>query len=128
MAIRVSQRDILDLALECGIQDYPHWASSDRRITAGDIDAALRADHLMAPDDDRDPNMAMSAEQHAARVAWLIRHGELDRTTITLRGGRIVDGNHRFAACLHAGIEWINCVTMDAPAHSELTQAEPVAA
>ncbi|MDA0340061.1 MAG: hypothetical protein O3B74_00515 [Proteobacteria bacterium] len=116
MAIRVSQRDILDLALECGIQDYPFWESSDRRITSADIDAALESGRLMAPDDARDPNLRMTAEQHAARVAWLIRHAELERTTITIRDRSIVDGNHRFAACLHAGIEWINCVFMDAPA------------
>lgn len=116
MAIRVSQRDILELALECGIQDYPHWGHCERRLTAGDIDAALDAGDFMAPDDNRDPNTPMTAEQHAARVAWLIRHGDLERTTITLRGGRIVDGNHRFAACLHAGVEWINCVAMDAGA------------
>lgn len=123
MAIRVFERDILDLALECGIQDYPHWASSDRRLTAGDIDAALRSGDMMAPDDSRDPNLPMSAEQHAARVAWLITHGDLDRVSITVRNGRIVDGNHRFAACLHAGIEWVKCVVMDAPA-----ELEPLAA
>jgi hypothetical protein len=123
MAIQFRQRDILDLALECGIQDYPHWASSDRRITCGDIDAALKADYLMAPDDDRDPNVAMTAEQHAARVAWLVRHGDLERVTITLRDNQIVDGNHRFAACLHAGVEWINCVVMDAPARQEAIAA-----
>jgi hypothetical protein len=33
MSIRVCQRDILDLALDCGIQDYPLWLSSDRRVT-----------------------------------------------------------------------------------------------
>lgn len=123
MAIRVQQRDILDLALECGIQDYPHWARSDRRLTSSDIETALTADQMMAPDDTRDPNLAMTAEQHAARVAWLIRHGDLERATITVRGGRIVDGNHRFAACLHAGIEWINCVVMDAPAEQEVIAA-----
>ena len=123
MAIRVCQRDILDLALECGIQDYPHWAGSDRRINSRDIDAAFNADFLMAPDDDRDPNLPMTAEQHSARVAWLIRHGDLERVTITVRGGRIVDGNHRFAACLHAGIEWINCVVMDAPESQEVLAA-----
>jgi hypothetical protein len=123
MAIRVCERDILDLALECGIQDYPHWASSDRRITAGDIETALRDGFLMAPDDDRDPNLPMTAEQHAARVAWLVKHGDLERVTVTVHGGRIVDGNHRFAACLHAGVEWIKCVVMDAPAIQE-----PVAA
>ena len=116
MAIRVSQRDILDLALECGIKYYPFWASSDRRITSADIDEALDADRLMVPDDDRDPNLGMTAEQHAARVAWLIRHAELERTTITIRDRCIVDGNHRFAACLHAGIKWINCVFMDTQA------------
>ena len=123
MAIRVQQRDILDLALECGIQDYPHWARSGRRLTSSDIETALTADQMMAPDDTRDPNLAMTAEQHAARVAWLIRHGDLERATITVRGGRIVDGNHRFAACLHAGIEWINCVVMDAPAEQEVIAA-----
>jgi hypothetical protein len=123
MAIRVCQRDILDLALECGIQDYPHWASSDRRLTSRDIDVALNGDHLMAPDDDRDPNLAMTAEQHAARVAWLIRHGDLGRVTITVKGGRIVDGNHRFAACLHAGIEWINCVVMGALSNQDAIAA-----
>jgi hypothetical protein len=113
MAIRVSQRDILDLALECGITDYPYWMHSDRRLTTADIDAALDGARLMPPDDSRDPNTPMSAEQHAARIAWLITHGDLERTTITVRGGKIVDGNHRFAACLHVGIEWINCVVMD---------------
>jgi hypothetical protein len=123
MAIRVCERDILDLALECGIQDYPHWASSDRRLTAGDIDTALQSGVLLAPDDARDPNLPMTAEEHAARVAWLITHGDLEKVTITVRNGRIVDGNHRFAACLHAGIEWIKCVVMDAP-----TEQEPLAA
>jgi hypothetical protein len=123
MAIRVCQRDILDLALECGIQDYPHWSSSDRRITSRDIDSALETGNLMAPDDERDPNTPMTAEQHAARVAWLIRHADLERTAITVRGQRIVDGNHRFAACLHAGVEWINCVFMDAPATGEAIAA-----
>jgi hypothetical protein len=123
MAICVCQRDILDLALECGIQGYPHWSSSDRRVTSGDIDSALETNDLMAPNDDRDPNTPMTAEQHAARVAWLIRHGELEKTAITIRGCRIVDGNHRFASCLHVGIEWINCVVMDAPATRDAVAA-----
>jgi hypothetical protein len=123
MAIRVCQRDILDLALECGIQGYPHWSSSDRQVTSGDIDSALETNDLMAPNDDRDPNTPMTAEQHAARVAWLIRHGELEKMVITIRGRRIVDGNHRFAACLHVGIEWINCVVMDTPATQEAVAA-----
>jgi hypothetical protein len=123
MAIRVCHSDILDLALDCGIQDYPFWSSSDRRVTSQDIDSVLAAHDLMAPDDDRDPNTPMIAEQHAARVAWLIRHGDLEKTAITIRGRRIVDGNHRFAACLHAGIEWINCVVMDAPATRDAVAA-----
>jgi hypothetical protein len=41
----------------------------------------------MAPDDDRDPNLGTTAEQHAVQVAWLIiSHAELARTTITIRG------------------------------------------
>ena len=81
------------------------WLSSDRRVTSWGIDSALETNDLMAPDDDQDPNTPMTAEQHAGRVAWLIRHGGLEKTAISIGGRRIVDGNHRFAACLHAGGE-----------------------
>lgn len=69
MAICVCQRDILDLALDCEIQDYPYWSSSDRRVTSWGIDSALETNDLMAPDDDQDPNTPMTAEQHAACLA-----------------------------------------------------------
>lgn len=112
MAIRLEERDLLDLAVEYGIHDYPYWAGSERRVTDADIAAALSEDRFIAPDDRRDPNQPMTAEDHAARVAWLVRHGDFRRMTVTIRDGRICDGNHRFAACLYAGIERIRCVVM----------------
>ena len=93
MGIRLVVRDLLDVATECGLEDYPYWAGSERR--------------------NRDPNTPMSADDHAARVAWLVRHGDQKRMSIIIRNGRLCDGNHRFAACLFAGIEYVRCVMME---------------
>ncbi|MEQ8335467.1 ParB/RepB/Spo0J family partition protein [Nisaea sp.] len=113
MSIRLVVRDLLDVATECGLEDYPYWAGSERRITDADINRALAEDRLIAPDDNRDPNTPMSADDHAARVAWLVRHGDRKRMSIIIRNGRLCDGNHRFAACLFAGIEYVRCVMME---------------
>ncbi len=115
MPLRVEARDILDVAEICGLSDYPLWAGSDRRITDFDIATALTEGRLIAPDDSRDPNMPMSALDHAARVAWLVRFGDLSKTVVTIQGGTLADGNHRFAACLYAGVETLRCVFMEGP-------------
>lgn len=112
MPIQMERRDTLDVALACGLSDYPFWASCERRLTDADIACALAEDRLIAPDDGRDPNAPMSAEEHAARVAWLVRHGDYDRFSVTLRDGKLADGNHRFAAALFAGVETLTCVLM----------------
>jgi hypothetical protein len=116
MGIRLKERDLLDVAVEHGLEDYPFWAGAERRITDADIDRALAEGRFIAPDDNRDPNTPMSAEDHAARVAWLVRHGDFRRMSLVFRNGRLCDGNHRFAACLYAGIERIRCVFMESDA------------
>ena len=113
MPLRVEARDILDVAEICGLSDYPLWAGSDRRICDLDIASALAEERLMAPDDSRDPNTPMTALDHASRVAWLVKFGDLSKTVVTIRGGTLVDGNHRFAACLFAGVETLRCVFME---------------
>ena len=113
MAIRMVKRDILELALDCGLQDYPFCAGSDRRVCEGDIAAALAEGRMIAPEDARDPNTPMTAEEHAARIAWLVRNLDLKRVAITVKAGAIVDGNHRFAACLYSGIETVTCVMQE---------------
>lgn len=113
MGIRLVERDLLDVAVEHGLEDYPHWAGAERRLTDADIARALQEERLIAPDDSRDPNAPMCAEDHAARVAWLVRHGDFRRMSLVFRNGRLCDGNHRFAACLFAGIERIRCVFME---------------
>lgn len=124
MAVRVREHDLFDISKACGLQDYPFWAGADRRVTDADITRALVEGCLMPPDDDRHPDTPMSAEDHAARIAWLVSNLDLTKASITIRDGRIVDGNHRFAACLYAGIEAIRCVLMDGALYpAEVAQA-----
>lgn len=113
MAVRVRMHDILDVAEACGLQDYPFWADAERRVTDADITEALVEGRLMEPDDGRHPDTPMPAADHAARIAWLVANLDLTQVTVTVRDGRLVDGNHRFAACLYAGIEAVRCVLMD---------------
>lgn len=116
MGIRLEECDLLDVAVQHGLEDYPFWAGAERRITDADIARALAEERLIAPDDARDPNTPMTTDDHAARVAWLVRHGDFGRMSLVFRDGRLCDGNHRFAACLYAGVERIRCVFMETDA------------
>lgn len=123
MTIRISQRRIKELSFECGVLRYPTWANTDRPIESEDIDHALKTRFFLAPDDARDPNLYMTAETHAARIAWLIKYTDLKKLTITICGGRIADGNHRFSACLYAGMEYINCVLISSVSKEQVIAA-----
>ena len=123
LAIRVSQRRIKELSFECGMLSYPSWSNTDRPLESEDIAHAIKTRFFLAPDDTRDPNCYMMAETHAARIAWLIKYTDLKRLTITICGGRIVDGNHRFAACLYSGMECINCVLIQNASEEQVTAA-----
>jgi hypothetical protein len=123
MTIRISQRRIKELSFECGVLSYPTWANTDRPVESGDIAHAIKTKFFLAPDDARDPNLYMTAETHAARIAWLIKHTDLKRLTITICGGRIADGNHRFAACLYSGMEYINCVLIQSASEEQVKAA-----
>ena len=123
MTIKISQRRIKELSFECGVLSYPIWANTDRPVKSGDIAHAIKTRFFLAPDDARDPNLYMTAETHAARIAWLINHTDLKRLTITICGGRIADGNHRFAACLYSDMEYINCVLIQNASEEQVTAA-----
>ena len=81
-------------------------------MTSNDIDHALKTNFYLEPKDGRDPNIYMSAQSHAARVALLIKFADLAKVTITIADKKIVDGNHRMAACIYSEMEHINCVRL----------------
>ena len=54
----------------------------------------------------------MTAQDHAARVAWLIKFADLEKVTITIAQNKVVDGNHRLSACIYGKIKVINCVVI----------------
>jgi hypothetical protein len=112
MAIRVERCALIDVAIECGLQGYPYWASAERPLSDDDISGALRTGRFIAPDDNRDPNAPMSTADHGARVAWLVRNGIPEQVVVTVQDGRIVDGNHRFAMCWYLGVEDVGCVRL----------------
>jgi hypothetical protein len=123
MTIRISQRRIKELSFEYGVLGYPIWANTDRPLESEDIAHAIKTRFFLAPDDARDPNLYMTAETHAARIAWLIKYTDLKRLTITICEGRIADGNHRFAACLFSGMEYINCVLVQSDSQKQVAAA-----
>jgi ParB-like chromosome segregation protein Spo0J len=61
----------------------------------------------------------MTAQNHAARVAWLIKFADLEKVTITIAENKVVDGNHRLSACIYSKIEVIKCVVM--PTNSKIS-------
>lgn len=112
MPIKILQRRIEEVVLDCQILRYPKWMNTDRVMVAGDIKHAIKTGCFLAPDETRDPNSYMTAQDHAARVAWLIKFADLEKVTITIAQNRVVDGNHRLSACIFNKIKVINCVVI----------------
>ena len=112
MSIKILQRRIEEVVLDCRISRYPIWINTDRVMVAGDIKHAIKTGYFLAPDESRDPNSYMTAQNHAARVAWLIKFADLEKVTITIAENKVVDGNHRLSACIYSKIKVINCVVI----------------
>ena len=112
MPIKILQRRIEEVVLDCQILRYPKWMNTDRVMVASDIKHAIKAGCFLAPDESREPNSYMTAQDHAARVAWLIKFADLEKVTITIAENKVVDGNHRLSACIYSKIEVIKCVVM----------------
>ena len=112
MSIKILQRRIEEVVLDCQISRYPKWMNTDRIMVVGDIKNAIKTGCFLAPDESRDPNSYMTAQDHAARVAWLIKFSDLEKITITIAENKVVDGNHRLSACIYSKIKVINCVVI----------------
>jgi hypothetical protein len=119
MPIKILQRRIEEVVLDCRISRYPKWINTDRVMVAGDIKHAIKTGYFLAPEEFRDPNSYMTAQNHAARVAWLIKFADLEKVTITIAENKVVDGNHRLSACIYSKIEVIKCVVM--PTNSKIS-------
>ena len=61
MPIKILQRRIEEVVLDCQISRYPKWMNTDRIIVAGDIKHAIKTGCFLAPDESRDPNIYMTA-------------------------------------------------------------------
>ena len=114
MPIKIRQRRIEEVVLDCRISRYPKWINTDRVMVADDIKHAIKTGYFLAPEESRDPNSYMTAQNHAARVAWLIKFADLEKVTITIAKNKVVDGNHRLSACIYSKIKVINCVVISA--------------
>lgn len=112
MPIKILQRRIEEVILDCRISRYPKWMNTDRAMVIGDIKHAIETGCFLAPEKSRDPNSYMTAQTHAARVAWLIKFADLKKVTVTIAENRVVDGNHRLSACIYSKIKVINCVVI----------------
>ncbi len=112
MPIKILQRRVEEVVFDCQISRYPKWRDTDRVMVAGDIKHAIKTGCFLAPDESRDPNSYMTAQDHAARVAWLIKFADLEKVTITIAENKVVDGNHRLSACIYTKIKVINCVVI----------------
>lgn len=115
MTIKILQRRIEEVVLDCRISHYPKWMNTDRAMVTGDIKHAIETGCFLAPEKSRDPNSYMTAQTHAARVAWLIKFADLEKVTITIAENRVVDGNHRLSACIYSKVKVINCVVISTP-------------
>ena len=112
MTIKILQRRIEEVVLDCRISSYPKWVNTDRAMVTGDIKHAIETGCFLAPEKSRDPNSYMTAQNHAARVAWLIKFVDIEKVTITIAQNKVVDGNHRLSACIYSKIKVINCVVI----------------
>lgn len=112
MAIRLATMPIDEVKALAGVAAYPRWAG-DVTVDEDLIDHHLANDHLIEPDDTRDPNAPIPATEHAGRVAWLVRNIARDRCSLTIREGRVQDGNHRLAAAMYRGDALIRVCFMD---------------
>ncbi|MEQ8584513.1 MAG: hypothetical protein RLO01_04235 [Thalassobaculaceae bacterium] len=112
MAIRLATLRLDEVKALAGVAGYPRWAGG---VTVDEtlIDLHLANDDLIEPDDGRDPNAPVPAAEHAGRVAWLVRNVARDGCSLTLRDGRIQDGNHRLAAAMYRGDALIRVCFMD---------------
>lgn len=112
MAIRLVKMPVREVMTLTGMTSYPRWAG-DVTVDDGLIQRHLANDDLLAPDDTRDPNAPAPAAEHAARIAWLVRNIRPNGCSVTIRDGRVQDGNHRLVAALYRGDELISCCLMD---------------
>lgn len=112
MPIRLATVPVREVRALTGLDGYPRW-SGDITIDDELIELHLVCEELVAPNDDRDPNARIPAEEHAARVAWLIRNVDRDSCALTIKDGRIQDGNHRFSAAVYRGDELVRVCFMD---------------
>lgn len=112
MPIRLATVHVEDVRELTGLASYPRWSGG---VTVDDelIELHLLCEELIAPCDDRDPNAPVPAEEHAGRVAWLIRNIEPNGCTITVKDGRIQDGNHRFSAAVYRGDDLVRVCFME---------------
>ena len=112
MAIRLATVRVDHVRELTGLSSYPRWSGG---VTVDDelIELHLLCEELIEPSEDRDPNAPIPAEEHAGRVAWLIRNIEPNRCTITVKNGCIQDGNHRFSAAVYRGDELVRVCFME---------------
>ena len=61
MSIKILQRRIEEVVLDCQISRYPKWMNTDRIMVVGDIKNAIKTGCFLAPDESRDPNSYMTA-------------------------------------------------------------------
>jgi len=112
VAIRLATLPVEEVRALAGLQGYPRWAGGmtvDCRL----IEDHLAGEHVIPPSDDRDPNAPLAPEEHAGRIAWLVKNVARNGCSITIRDGRIQDGNHRLAAALYRGDDLVRVCFMD---------------
>ena len=54
MPIKIRQRRIEEVVLDCQILSYPKWMNTDRVVVVGDIKHAIKTGCFLAPDESRD--------------------------------------------------------------------------
>ena len=112
MAIHLATLPVEEVRALIGLNGYPRWAGGVT-VNCQLIDDRLAGEHAIAPCEHRDPNAPVAAEEHAGRVAWLVKNVARVGCSITIRDGRIQDGNHRFAAALYRGDDLVRVCFMD---------------
>ena len=112
MPIRLATLAVDEVRDLTGMRAYPRWAGD---VTVDDelIELHLACDELIEPDDARDPNAVVPADEHAGRVAWLVRNVERNGCSLTIKDGCIQDGNHRYSAAVYRGDELVRVCFLD---------------